>query len=139
MAEIPNINNELERRLRGSKIVPTRPRLAVAQVTLARPRHLTAEQVHAAVKSNGDQASLATVYNTLKLFTQRGLLREVIVEPGRVFFDSETRPHHHFYDPGTGELTDIPADELGRFDLPQPPAGKVIADIQVIVRIADAD
>ncbi|MDX1454719.1 MAG: Fur family transcriptional regulator [Gammaproteobacteria bacterium] len=125
--------------LRDRRILPTGQRLAVARVTLAEPRHMTAEQVHVAVQDSGDTASLATVYNTLKLFTERGLLREVIVEPGRVFYDSETRPHHHFYDVDSGKITDIPASQLALLALPEPPAGKAIADVQVIVRIGDAD
>lgn len=125
----------VKNRLLEKSVVPTAQRLAVADVLLQRPQHLTAEQVHAAVHRSDRQVSLATVYNTLKLFTERGLLREVVVEPGRVFYDSTTEPHHHFYDVETGELEDIPPGEIGFTNLPDAPKGKEIADLHVVLRV----
>lgn len=120
--------------LEASGISATPQRLLVAEVLLARPQHLTAEQVHEGVRRNGNRVSVATVYNTLRLFSQRGLVREVIVEPGRVFFDSTTHAHHHLYNEETGELTDIPSEQVAFARLPELPPHLEAADIQVIVR-----
>lgn len=122
-------------RLLEAGIGPTRQRLRIAAAMLAGPRHLSADQVMAEVNRSGPPVSKATVYNTLRLFTERGILREVIVDPNRVFYDSTVRPHHHFYNPATGELIDIPADSLEVSGLPRPPAGTEAAEVEVIVRL----
>jgi len=90
----------------------TQQRLDVGEVILAMPQHKSAEQIIAAVKTKGFRVSKATVYNTLNLFCERGLLRTVDVDPGRKFYDPTTRPHHHFYNVDTGELTDIEPDDV---------------------------
>lgn len=125
----------IRERLTAHSVTPTAQRLAVADVLLRKPQHLTAEQVHAAVSQSGGRASLATVYNTLKLFSSRGLVREVVVEPGRVFYDSTTAPHHHFYDIETGELQDIPSGQVDFSNLPEAPEGKEFADVNVVLRV----
>ena len=92
-----------------------RPRVNVwpLQIVVAGPnRHVTAEQLHREAELNGLRVSLATVYNTLHQFTESQLMREVVVEPGRVYFDTNMTPHHHFYNVATGALTDIDADNL---------------------------
>ncbi|HEX6929302.1 MAG TPA: Fur family transcriptional regulator [Gammaproteobacteria bacterium] len=122
-------------RLEAHGISPTPQRLAVAGVLLSGPRHLTADQVHARVNADARKVSVATVYNTLKLFSERGLLREVIVEPGRVFYDSTTGEHHHFYDVTTGELSDIPSGAVYFASLPSVPEGRELAGIDVVIRI----
>lgn len=122
-------------RLEACGINPTPQRLAVAAVLLARPQHLTAEQVHAKVNADLRRVSVATVYNTLKLFCARGLLREVVVDPGRVFYDSTTSDHHHFYDVTSGELTDIPEDAVSLSRLPDLPAGREFAGVDVVIRV----
>ena len=81
--------------------------------------------------------SLATVYNTLHQFTESRLMREVVVEPGRVYFDTNMAPHHHFYNVATGKLTDINADSLEIRGLPVPPPGTEVAAIDVIVRVSN--
>lgn len=124
-------------RLQALGIAPTRQRLRIAEVMLAAPQHLCAEGVLSEVNRRGPVVSKATVYNTLRLFTERGLLREVIVDPNRVFYDSTTRAHHHFYNPATGELIDIPADALTVSGLPEAPAGTEAAEVEVIVRLRE--
>jgi Fur family transcriptional regulator, iron response regulator len=116
-------------------VLPTPQRLDIAEVLLARPQHLSAEQVLAAMRANAFRVSKATVYNTLNLFCERGLLRTVEVDPTRVYYDSTHSPHHHFYNVDTGELTDIPIDAVEltvRTDLP---AGTHQEGIEVIVRV----
>ena len=79
--------------------------------------------------------SLATVYNTLHQFTEAGLLREVVVEPGRSYFDTNIADHHHFFCESNGLLQDIPAQEIAVSGVPTAPLGTAIRRIDVIVRI----
>jgi Fur family iron response transcriptional regulator len=80
--------------------------------------------------------SLATVYNTLRRFTNCGLLREVLVAPGKVYFDTNSDDHHHFFFEGTGELADISADDVSLAKLPTPPDGTEVARVDVIIRLS---
>ena len=125
-------------RLKGAGLRPTRQRLALARLLFERgDRHVTAEQLHCEAMSADVRVSLATVYNALHQFTRAGLLREVVVEPGRSYFDTNTDDHHHFYHETSGDLEDIPGENVVLSDLSAPPAGKRISRIDVIIRIAD--
>lgn len=121
--------------LRAHGIAPTHQRIEIAKVLFSRCEHQSADQILALVNSRYSETSKATVYNTLKLFLEKGLIREVIVDPSKVFYDPNTLPHHHFYNVVTGELTDIPADSLRIAGLPTPPEGMQADSIDVIVRI----
>jgi len=116
-------------------ISPTEPRLEVAALLLRRPQHLSAEQVLDRLYSRGSSVSTATVYNSLKLFAKRGLIRECIVDPERRFYDSRTTPHHHFYNVDTGKLSDIPAHKIKINGLPKLPRGTHCAGIELVVRV----
>ena len=116
-------------------VLPTEQRLEIAQVLFARPQHLSAEQILAQVNAAGGSVSKATVYNTLGLFVEKGLIREVIVDPQRVFYDPTTHAHHHFYNLGTGELTDIDAADVVLQSLPSLPEGTEVAGVDVIIRL----
>ncbi len=126
---------EMTAHLAGQGITPTPQRLAIAGVLLNRPQHLTAEQVHARVNATSRRVSIATVYNTLKLFSERGLVREVVVDAGRVFYDSVTCEHHHFYDVSSGELSDIPTSAVSFASLPAIPQGSELAGVDVVIRV----
>ena len=76
-------------------------------------RHVTAEQLHGEALAAAIPVSLATVYNTLHQFTDAGLLREVVVEPGRSYFDTNIADHHHFFCEASGLLQDIPGRGSG--------------------------
>ena len=122
--------------LRDKGLRPTRQRLALAKLLFDRGDcHLTAEQLHTAARNAGVKVSLATVYNTLHQFKDVGLLREVVVEAGRSYFDTNTSEHHHFFSESTGELTDIPADAISVLNLPQVPEGQSLERVDVIVRL----
>ncbi len=125
----------LAERLQAAGIGPTSQRLRIAEVLLSRPRHLSADQVLAEVNRETALVSKATVYNTLRLFTEHGLVREIVVDPNRIFYDSSTEPHHHFYNTDTGELTDIPADGVKISGLPPLPEGTETEQVEVIVRL----
>jgi Fur family transcriptional regulator, iron response regulator len=116
-------------------INPTRQRLDIARALFASPGHLSADQVLAAVNECEPATSKATVYNTLNLFRDRGLIREVIANPNKVFYDPNTAPHYHFYHVDTGELTDIDARSVEVTGLPPLPDGTVTAGVDVIVRL----
>jgi len=124
--------------LRGYNINPTHQRIEIAHALFSKMAHLSADQVLAIVNERHAETSKATVYNTLKLFVESGLVREVIVDPSRVFFDPNTSPHHHFYDVETGEITDIDADRVTISGLPDLPPGKVAAGMDVIIRVRRA-
>ncbi len=99
-------------RLRAAGIALTLQRLAVAQVMLVEPTHLSADQVLARVRDIMPEVSRATIYNTLRLFAEAGLVKELVIDPERTVFDSNTSHHHHLYEVDTGKLTDIPSGEL---------------------------
>jgi len=104
----------LRRALETADIRPTRQRMIIASIMLEKPQHLSADQVMALANRRDRWVSKATVYNTLSLFARKGLLREVIVDPTRVFYDSNTSHHHHLFDVEHGTLTDLPADQVRR-------------------------
>jgi Fur family iron response transcriptional regulator len=123
-------------RLKLAALRPTRQRMALAELMFRDgDRHVTAEQVFAEAQESGIQVSLATVYNTLHQFTEAGLLREVVMAPGRSYFDTNTSEHHHFYFEDSGELCDIPGPAVALACCPTPPRGTEITRIEVIIRV----
>jgi Fur family iron response transcriptional regulator len=123
-------------RLREAGLRPTRQRLALARLLTARGhRHVTAEDLYREALTARIPVSLATVYNTLHQFTEVGLLREVAVDMGQSYFDTNTSHHHHFFDEAAGVLEDIPADDIEISRLPIPPDGREIERVEVIVRL----
>ena len=124
-------------RLQAAGLRPTRQRLALARLLFEKgDRHVTAEQLHGEAAAAAIPVSLATVYNTLHQFTEAGLLREVVVEPGRSYFDTNNADHHHFFCKANGLLQDIPAREVTVSGLPLAPDGTEIRRVDVIVRVA---
>jgi Fur family transcriptional regulator, iron response regulator len=130
---------DLARQLEQAGIVPTGQRLHIAEVLFSNPRHLTARQICRLVNRQGPVACRATVYNTLNLFAQRGLVREIAVEAGRTFYDPDTRPHHHFYNVDTDELIDMPPDVLPLPARPPVPAGMRATDVSLVIKVRNAD
>ncbi len=120
--------------LRAHGITPTHQRIEIALVLFEKRWHPSADQILAAVNVRYAESSKATVYNTLKLFLNKGLVRELIVDPNKVFYDSNTGVHHHFYDVVSGEITDISAAGVHIDGLPPLPPGMVTAGIDIIVR-----
>ena len=121
--------------LRGLGINPTHQRVEIAHAIFARRVHLSADQILAMVNDRSSETSKATVYNTLNLFLEKKLIREVIVDPSKVFYDPNTEPHHHFYNIDTGELTDIDARDIHVTGLPVLPQGLAAAGVDIIVRV----
>jgi Fur family iron response transcriptional regulator len=127
--------DEVAQLLVGRGVLPTAQRVEVALVILARPQHLSADQIIAALRHNGSRVSKATVYNTLNLFCERGLLKTVEVDPTRHFYDSSVDAHHHFYNLDTGELTDIPLGAVTLNLNTELPPGTEPAGVEVVVRV----
>ena len=132
MIDLANVDAHL----RAHDITPTQQRVDIAKILFARPQHLSAEHVLDRVNQETALVSKATVYNTLGLFARKGLVREVIIEPGKVFYDSNVQPHHHFYNIDTGDLIDIGADEVSVQNISALPEGMQSVGVDVIVRIS---
>lgn len=115
-------------------ILPTPQRLEIAGILLEKPQHMSADQIIDQLRSKGSGVSKATVYNTLKLFGDRGLVNECVVDPERRFYDSTTEPHHHFYNMDTGELTDIPRKNIELSGLPDFPRDFYLDTVEVLVK-----
>lgn len=116
---------------------PTRQRLTLARLLFdGGERHITAEQLHDEAVAANVPVSLATVYNTLHQFTESGLLREVVVEAGRSYFDTNTTSHYHFFRDDTCELQDIPSGAITVSKLPKLPEGTCLDRVDVVVRVS---
>lgn len=131
----PKQENQLSELLRRHAILPTSQRLQIASVLFARHQHLSADQVLEQANVPGKKVSKATVYNTLNLFASKGLVREVMVDSSKVFYDSNTEPHHHFYNEDTGTLMDFPASSVEFSSLPRLPDGTQTQEVEVVIRL----
>ena len=128
--------SKIDKLLDNAKLRHTKQRAQIAKILFkAENRHFTAEQLHKEVRTAGHTISLATIYNTLHQFRSAGLLRQVIVEPGKVYFDTNTEPHHHFYIEDDGELLDVERKEVKISTLPEIPKDCNIQEMDVIIRL----
>ncbi len=122
--------------LRDAGLRPTRQRRSLAQQLFSgNDRHVTAEQLHSESLGQGVSVSLATVYNTLHQFTSAGLLRELVVDAGRSYFDTNISAHHHLYFEDSGKLRDVSGDNIAIGELPALPEGAEISRIDIIIRV----
>ena len=121
--------------LKQHDINPTAQRLEIARILFSRPQHLSADQVLKAINTYNTSVSKATVYNTLNLFAEKRLLRQVIVDPSRIFYDSNTGVHYHFYNEDTGELRDLDPEQLKFHEMPEIPEDTYKCGIDVIVHL----
>jgi len=136
-----NISFPLERNdvvslLQSFNISPTRQRIEIAEYLFQRPQHLSAEKILDGVTEAGNRVSRATVYNTMGLFTDKGVVREVLIDRERVFYDSNTDVHQHLYNVDTGELTDIYDTEVDKMVIPNLPEGLKVVDTDVVFKVA---
>ena len=125
-------------RLRGVGLRPTRQRLALAKLLFeGGNRHVTAEILHVEAQTAEIRVSLATVYNTLHQFTAVGLLREIVVDSQRCYFDTNISDHHHFFYENSGRLEDIPGEEVVLARLPEAPTGAKVTRVDVVIRVLE--
>ena len=126
----------MDKRVRDAGLRPTRQRIALAELLFAKgDRHLSAEELHEEALAAGVPVSLATVYNTLHQFTEAGLLRILAVEGSKTYFDTNTSDHHHFFIEGENKVFDIVAAPVKVTDLPEPPEGMEIVNVDIVVRL----
>ncbi len=128
---------DILKKLQQHGVMPTSQRIEVATVLLAGPQHLSAEQIIDKLKRRGSRVSKATVYNTLKLFSEQGIVKELSVDSTRKFYDSTTHPHHHFFHVDSGKLSDIPAAQVIISGLPPLPEGTEQEGVEVLIRVRD--
>ncbi len=138
MKEASYTRDNLAEALRAHGINPTHQRIEIAHALFSRHEHLSADQILTIVNERHSESSKATVYNTLNLFVEKGLIREVIVDPNRVFYDPNTDPHYHMYDVRSGRLTDISAADVRISGLPALPEGMVTEGMDIIIRVRPA-
>ncbi len=119
-------------------INPTPQRVTITRLLFAHGVHMSAEDVYREVNASDQQVSKATVYNTLGLLAEKGVIREVIANPSKTFYDPNTAPHHHFYNEETGALTDIDATDVQVVGLPPLPPGADLQAVDVVVRFRQA-
>ncbi len=133
--ELSDVRASMHEILQGLNIKSTMQRIEIARVMLSKPQHLSAEQVLSLVNESGGHVSKATVYNTLNLFVEKGLLRQVIIDPVKIFYDSNTSYHCHFYNEDTGELSDFESNSMTFDPMPELPGNTVKSGIDIIVRV----
>jgi Fur family iron response transcriptional regulator len=122
-------------RLVQNGINPTRQRVEIGLCLFDSDKHITADQLLEQVNHSSSEVSKATVYNTLGLFAAKGLLREVVVDPGKQIYDTNTSLHHHIYNTDTGELKDVGAQNLTVSGLPALEEGIEIEGVDIVVRV----
>ena len=125
--------------LRQHDVTPTAQRVEIAQLLFSRGEHLSADQVLTLVNQDAHRASKATIYNTLGLLASKGMIRELNLDPTRVFYDPNTHPHHHFYNVDTGVLTDIDASDITLGTLPRLPKDTIVDSVDVVIRVRNSD
>ncbi|MBN1378971.1 MAG: transcriptional repressor [Gammaproteobacteria bacterium] len=135
---MPLSRSEIIELLHRFDVMPTSQRVQVAEVIFSKPQHLSAEQVLDKVSAMGHSISRATIYNTLGLFSEKGLVRQVIIDPDRVLYDPHTAPHHHLYNCESGELTDVDASTVEFKTIPELPAGTSLANVDVVFELRQA-
>ena len=133
--EATQYRSDVIERLKHAGVTPTQQRVEIAQILFRQPQHMSAEQVLSVVNASSSVVSKATVYNTLGLFAEKGLVREVIVDPAKIFYDSNVSEHHHFFNVDTGELTDIHPAAVRVDAMPSLPEGTVADGVEVIIRL----
>ncbi|MAY89813.1 MAG: transcriptional repressor [Rickettsiales bacterium] len=97
--------------------------------------HYTAEQIHSSVIKDGFKVSLATVYNTLKEFTKIGIIKGIKVSSDKTYFDTNSKPHHHFYHKQSGKLEDIELKKIKISEIPKVPKGRKLDSIEVVINL----
>ena len=129
---------EIINKLRSSNLRPTKQRIIIAKKLFDRKEtfHFTAETLNKVVNRKGQtRISLATIYNTVEAFKRAGHIREILTNNSKSYYDTNIKSHHHFYDEGTKELTDINYNQVKLSKVPMPPKGKKIKNLEVVIRI----
>ena len=116
-------------------VTPTRQRIEIADYLFQKPQHLSAEDILEGVNAETNRVSRATVYNTLGLFTDKGLVREILIDRERAFYDTNRAAHYHLYDVDSGELHDVMDSDI-KVDMPPLPEGTHVVGTDVVFRVS---
>ncbi len=135
MDDVIELKSNVEKKLKFYRLRPTKARVRIGMMFLDQPRHLSADQVYEKLIKKGHSISKATVYNTLNAFAERGLLNQVAIDPAKTYYDSSTNAHHHFFNVDTGQLFDIPSEELNIESIPQLPEDTKIQDLEIVIKV----
>ena len=133
-----NQKNEIVNKLRTSGLRPTKQRVLIAKSLFDSDKtfHFTVETLNKKINKIGaNKVSLATIYNTVEAFTCAGYLKEILTGKNKSYYDTNIKSHHHFYDEGSKELTDIHYSQIKLSKVPIPPKGKKIKNLEVVIRI----
>lgn len=130
-----SLRQQVVDKLTRYNITPTKQRVEIGLCLFDRDQHVTADQLQERVNKSGGEASKATIYNTLGLFAQKGLLREVVIDPGKLVYDTNISTHHHIYNLDSGELQDVSASEVGLNRFPQLDQNLQVEDVDIIIRV----
>jgi len=128
------------KRLRASGLRSTKQRLAICKALFDRKKtfHFTIEKLKKITeKEVKEKISVATLYNTVHAFKEKGYLKEISLKGNKTFFDTNTAHHHHFYDEDMSQLVDIEDKNISINYLPKTPSGKKIKSVEVLVKIED--
>ena len=138
MINFMNQKNEIINKLRSSGLRPTKQRILIAKNLFDTNKtfHFTVETLNKKINKSGDEKiSLATIYNTVEAFNDAGYLKEILTSKNKRYYDTNIKSHHHFYDEGSRELTDINYNQVKLSKVPTPPKGKKIKNLEVVIRV----
>ena len=131
---LSNYNKAIQKLVKNN-IRPTKQRMILAKILFENGRrHISAEELYQEVKLNERKISLATIYNTLKQFSQIGLIREIVVDQNKSLYCTNNESHYHLYIEDEGKIIDIPTQNID-LNIPSIPACLKLHNIDVIVRI----
>ena len=129
---------EIVNKLRSSSLRPTKQRILIAKNLFERKKtfHFTVEALNKKINEKSpEQISLATLYNTVEAFKKAGHIREILTSNSKSYYDTNIKSHHHFYDSETKKLTDIDYQDVVLNKIPNPPKGKKIKDLEVVISL----
>ena len=135
--KFPLNTDDVKNMLKAHHVTPTKQRVEIAGYLFQKPQHLSADNILEGVNHEGHKVSRATVYNTLGLFTRKGLVREVLIDRERVFYDSNNTPHHHIFNISSGELQDIENTGIELVNQPTLADGLKVVGTDVIIRVVN--
>ena len=125
--------------LSSLNIKPTSQRLDIAEIMFCKDQHLSAEDIITILNNSDSSISRATVYNTLNLFADKGLVRRVVIDASKIYYDSKTTPHSHYFNVDTGEISDFEFEDVKISPLPKLPEHTVQDSVDVIVRVKNSN
>ena len=132
-------NSEFIDKLRTSGLRPTKQRLKICEVLFNRDKtfHFTIDHLAKNIAEQlNEKISLATIYNTVHAFKNKGYLKEISINSDKSYFDTNTTNHHHFFDEDTNELIDCDDSIIEKVNIKKNITGKKINSVEVLIKVA---